>query len=128
MVGGVFNSYKVAFIGGWITYQVGFNVTIPLKNRTMDSQLAQNRIQQRQTLMNRLKTEQSIQVEIRNDVQRLETSKKQVETARVGREMAEAQLEGEQKRFEAGLSEAYRVLDQQSALSAGSGPGTQRSH
>jgi len=71
--------------------------------------------------MNRLKTEQQIQVEIRNAVQNLETMRKSVETSRVGRELAEQQLDGEQKRFEAGLSEAYRVLDQQGKLTTAQG-------
>lgn len=120
-VGGIFNAYKNLFVGGAYTWSFNFNVEVPIRSRSLESSLAQNRITQRQTLMNRMKTEQSIQVEIRNDVQRLETTKKQVETARIGREMAQAQLEGEQKRFEAGLSEAYRVLDQQSALSQAQG-------
>ena len=60
--------------------------------------------------------EQTIQVEMRNAVQALETSRQQVETAKLNRELAQEQLDGENKRFEAGLSEFYRVLDQQNRL------------
>jgi outer membrane protein len=121
LIGGVGNSYKVAFIGGYINWNVGFQIQIPLKNRSVESQLAQIKVQQRQVQMNLRQLEQQIQVDVRNAVQRLETTKKSVETSRVGRELAQAQLEGEQKRFEAGLSEAYRVLDQQRALSSAQG-------
>jgi len=117
-VGGIGTAYKNLLVGGAYDWSVAFNIQIPLRNRQLDSSMAQNRIQQRQTLMNRMKTEQSIQVEIRNAVQRLDTSKKQVETARIGRQLAEANLDAEQKRFEAGLSENFRVLDMQSALSS----------
>ena len=61
--------------------------------------------------------EQQIIVDVRNAVQSLETNKKRVETARIARELAEQQLDGETKRFQAGLSENFRVLDRQRQLS-----------
>jgi outer membrane protein TolC len=66
--------------------------------------------------MNRRSQELQIQVEIRNAVQQLETSRNQVKTAEVQRRLAQEQLDGEVKRFDAGLSENYRVLDQQNSL------------
>lgn len=117
LIGGLLSSYKTAFIRGYINYYVGFNLQIPLKNRTVESQLAQIKVQQRQALMTRNRLEQQIQVEVRNAVQRVETSKQSVEMARVARELAQAQLKAEEKRFAAGMSENYRVLDRQSSLS-----------
>jgi HAE1 family hydrophobic/amphiphilic exporter-1 len=117
LVGGPMTAYKTMFTGGFTNWLVGFQVTIPIKNRTVDAQLAQQKVTKRQQLMQRKGAEQQIQVDIRNAVQKLETSKKQVETAKVARQLAAEQLDGEEKRFQAGLSENFRVLDRQSALS-----------
>ena len=121
LIGGPLNAYKILFTGGFTNWAVGFQVQIPLKNRSLEAQLAQIKIQKRQLLMNRKSVEQQIQVDIRNAVQKIETNRKQVDTARVARELAREQLEGEEKRFQAGLSENFRVLDRQRGLSTAQG-------
>jgi outer membrane protein TolC len=112
LVGGLGTAYKTIFTEGFTNWSVGFQVTIPLRNRSLDAQIAQQDIQRRQQLMNLRKTEQSIQVDVRNAIQSLETNRKQVETAGVARKLAEERLDGEEKRFEAGLSQNYLVLQQ----------------
>jgi outer membrane protein len=118
LVGGLGTSYKTMFTEGFTNWQLAFQVTIPLRNRAVDSQLAQQGIQNRQQLMNIRKSEQSIQVEIRNAIQTLESNRKQVESAGVARKLAAERLSGEQKRFEAGLSQNYRVLEGQNQLAS----------
>jgi outer membrane protein TolC len=121
LVGGIGNAYKTLFTGGFTNWGVGFNVQIPLRNRSVEAQLGQIQVQKRQLLMNRKQLEQGILVDVRNAVQRIETNRKQVETARVARELAQKQLDGEEQRFQAGLSENFRVLDRQRALSSAQG-------
>jgi outer membrane protein len=121
LVGGVGNAYRTLLTGGFTNWGVGFNVLIPLRNRSVEAQLGQIQVQKRQLLMNRKLLEQGILVDVRNAVQRIETNRKQVETARVARELAQKQLDGEEQRFQAGLSENFRVLDRQRALSAAQG-------
>jgi outer membrane protein len=118
LVGGLGTAYKTIFTEGFTNWSVGFQVEIPLRNRNVESQLAQQKITRRQTLMQRKSTEQSIQVDIRNAVQKLETNRKQVETAKVGRQLAKEQLDGEEKRFQAGLSQNYLVLQRQNELAS----------
>jgi len=120
-VGGIFNAYKTIFTEGLTTWSVAFNVQIPLRNRTVDSQLAQTKISQRQLVMNRTKTEQNIIVQIRNSVESLETSRQRVETARISRQLAEEQLDGETKRYQAGMSQNFYVLQRQADLAAAQG-------
>jgi outer membrane protein len=117
LIGGAGNAYKTVFTGGFTNWDIRFNLQIPLRNRNVEAQLAQQKITRRQTLMTRKSTEQTIQVDVRNAVQKLETTRKQVETAGVSRRLAEEQLDGEQKRFQAGLSQNFQVLDKQAALS-----------
>ncbi|HTY63007.1 MAG TPA: TolC family protein [Acidobacteriota bacterium] len=116
LVGGIGTAYKTNFTQGFTNWQVSFNVSVPLRTRNLSSQYAQQKIQKQQTVMNRKAQEQSIQVEIRNAVQKLKTNRQQVETAKMQTQLNKEQLDGEVKRFEAGLSESYRVLDRQNSL------------
>ncbi|MBZ5496072.1 MAG: TolC family protein [Acidobacteriia bacterium] len=120
-VGGIPNAYKTIFTEGLLNWSVAFAVQIPLKNRTVDSQLAQTQISKRQLLMNRTKTEQNIIVQVRNAVEALETSRQRVETAKVSLQFAQEQLDGETQRFEAGMSQNFQVLQRQADLSAAQG-------
>jgi outer membrane protein len=117
-VGGLLTSYKTVFTEGTYNWNIGFTIDIPLRNRSVDTQLAQTRIAKQQLLMNRSKTEQSIIVEIRNAVQALNTAKNRLKTAEVSRQLSEAQLDAENKRFNAGLSQNYLVLQRQNELSS----------
>jgi outer membrane protein TolC len=118
LVGGIGNAYKLLFTGGYTNWGVSFNVVIPLRNRTVDAQLAQIKIGKRQQLMRRKSTEQQIQTEIRNAVQKIETNRKQVDTAKVSLDFSREQLTGEEKRFEAGFSYNFLVIQRQNELSA----------
>ena len=117
-VGGILTSYKTVFTEGTYNWNLGFSVTIPLRNRNIDTTLAQTRISRQVLLMNRSKTEQSIIVEIRNAVQALNTAKNRLKTAEVSRQLSEAQLDAENKRFNAGLSQNYLVLQRQNELAS----------
>lgn len=116
LVGGIGNAYKTIFTEGFTNWSVGFQVQIPVRHRSIDAQLAQQNIQRQQELMKRRQTEQDIQVDVRNAVQQLETRRKQVETAGVAKRLAKERLDGEEKRFQAGLSENYLVLQRQNEL------------
>jgi outer membrane protein len=117
-IGGLFTSYSTLFTQDTYNWNVGFSISIPLRNRNVDSQLATTRIQRQQQVMTRVQHEQSIIVNVRNYIQALETAKKQIETAHIGTQIAEAVLAAEQKRLEAGLSQNFQVLQDQDALTS----------
>ncbi len=116
LVGGIGNAYKTIFTEGYNNWSIQFQLTIPLRNRSLDAQLAQQDISKRQELMRRKQTEQSIQVDVRNAVQQLETRRNQVLAAESGRRFSKERLDGEAKRMEAGLSQNYLVLQRQDQL------------
>jgi outer membrane protein len=116
LVGGLGHAYKTVFTEGFTTWQVSFQVDIPIRTRSLNAQYAQQKIQRQQTIMNRRSQEQSIQVEIRNAVQKLKTNRQQVEQAKMQQQLSQEQLDGEVKRYDAGLSENFRVLDRQNQL------------
>jgi len=116
MVGGFGTVNKTLFTEGALNWQVSFNVNVPLRNRSIDAQIANQNITRRRELMNVRKDEQNIQAEIKDAIQTLESNRRQIEVAKVSVGLNEAQLDAEQKRYEAGLSENYRVLEQQNNL------------
>jgi outer membrane protein TolC len=116
LVGGLPTAYKTVFTEGYTNWQVQFQLTIPLRNRSMDAQIAQQDITKRQDLMNRRKTEQSIQADVRNAVQSLQTRRNQVQAASESTRLSDERLRGEEKRFAAGLSQNYLVLQRQNEL------------
>jgi outer membrane protein len=100
----------------FINWQIGVNLEIPLRNRQNDAQLAQLGIADRQMMSRRKDTEQLVMVEVRNAYESINTRKKGLEAAQVARELSQEQLEGENKRFEAGLSTNFEVLRYQRDL------------
>lgn len=118
LIGGIGNAYKTVFTQGYTNWTVQLQLNIPLRSRSLDSQIAQLNIQRKQELMRRKQTEQTIQVDVRNAVQQLETRKKQVETAGAAKRFARERLDGEVKRAEAGLSQNYLVLQRQNELAS----------
>jgi outer membrane protein TolC len=120
-VGGVGTAYETLLTKGYKNWFVGFNVQIPLRNKSLEGQLGQLRVQKNQLQMNRKSQEQKISVQIRNAVDDLESNKQKVASAKVARELAEAQLDAEQKRFKAGMSQNFLLLQRQTDLSTAQG-------
>lgn len=116
LVGGIGNAYKTIFTEGYTNWSVQFQLTVPLRNRSMDAQIAQQDIAKRQDLMRRKQTEQNILADVRNAVQSLATRRNQVKAASESTRLSEERLHGEEKRLDAGLSQVYLVLDRQDQL------------
>ena len=110
------NTWGQVFGFDFINYQLALNVEIPIGNRANEAERASLLIQERR-LLSRLKNEQQlIVVEVRNAYESIATQRKRLEAARVARELSEEQLEGENKRFQAGLSTNFEVLRYQRDL------------
>jgi outer membrane protein TolC len=113
LVGGIGKANQTLFTGGFTNWFVGFDIQIPLRNRSLDAQLAQLRIQRQQIDMSRTNTEQKIALYVRNAIEDLETNKQRVQTAQVALQLSKEQLDGETLRFQAGMSENFLVLQRQ---------------
>ena len=91
-------------------HNIGFEVEIPLRNRSNEAQMAQLEISDRQ-LLNRFKNQQqSIIVQVRNAYRGIQIQQERYDIARLTRELTAEQLEGEMNRFEAGMSSYFEVL------------------
>jgi len=121
LIGGYGQSLQNLFSNDFRTFRFGLAFNFPLRNRTAEGQLGRVVAEGRKIVSQRKTLEQSIEVEVRNALQGVETGRQRVETARASREAAEKQSESEQRRFEAGLSTTYFVLERQNALSQAKG-------
>ena len=100
---------------GW---NVGLNLTKPLQNR---SARAQSRIAELALDQGRLELQDlmlTIRTEVRTAARGVETAGKQIDSARVSRELAEKNLDAAQKRYENGLWTSFQVLEIQEDLTA----------
>ncbi|HEY2931046.1 MAG TPA: TolC family protein [Acidobacteriota bacterium] len=111
--------YGQIFGNDYRTYTTSVRVEIPLRNRENEMQLAQLYLQEKQLVSSVKNVEQLIMVDVRNAAESIETNRKRVETATLARELSEEQLEGETKRFQAGLSTNFVVLQYQRDLAEG---------
>jgi outer membrane protein len=121
LIGGIGAANRTLFTGGFTNWATGFNIQIPLRNRSLDAQLAQVKVQKQQLDMNRRNMEQKIAVQVRNAYEDLITNKQRVETAHVALQLSKEQLDGETKRFESGISQNFLVLQRQNDYATAQG-------
>jgi outer membrane protein len=121
LVGGYGQSLSNLFGNDFRTFRFGVAFSFPLRNRAAEGQLGRAVAEERKITSQRKTLEQAIEVEVRNALQGVETGRQRVETARASREAAQKQSESEQRRFQAGLSTTYFVLERQNALSQAKG-------
>jgi HAE1 family hydrophobic/amphiphilic exporter-1 len=114
--GGFGNAFSQVGKFSYLNYVAAVDVEIPLRNRSVESQLAQVAITERQLQSRTKSAQQLIMVDVRNAYEQIATRKKGLESARVARQLTQEQLDGENKRFEAGLSTNFEVLRYQRDL------------
>jgi outer membrane protein len=114
LIGGYFRALSNIWDFHSVTF--GLAIEVPIRNRTAKANLAGARIQSEQLAAQVRSLEQTIEVEVRNAAQAVEITRRQVMAARAGRESAEIQLAGEQKRYRTGLSTTFLVLQFQNQL------------
>jgi outer membrane protein len=121
LIGGYGQSLSTLFRNEFRAWRFGVNINLPIRNRTAEGNLGRSLAEGKQIDVQRQRTEQTIEVEIRNALQAVETAKKRVEAAKNSRSNAELQYQSEQRKFDAGQSTNFFVLDRQNALSAARG-------
>lgn len=104
---------------------VGLQFEYPLGNRAAESSYNKAKLNIDQTRLSVQNLEQAIAVQVRQAVRSVETSYKLVEATRVAQQLAEEQLDAEQKKFNEGLSTNFQVLDYQEKLASAQSRHTQ---
>ena len=118
LTGGVGRSLSNLAGMGFPTVEVGVRIALPLRNRTAEARHASAVAEGRRL---RLRTEQleiAVEADVRNAMQAVESARATREAALRARTLAEQQYASEQRRFEAGTSTVFLVLQRQNAMIA----------
>jgi outer membrane protein len=116
LAGGFGRSLANTFRSDAPNYSVGVTISFPFRNRTAKADLAGARILENQIGTRQRVQEQQVILEVRNAVQRVETARQRVLSARRARENAEELLKGERALFDAGRSTTFILFQRENAL------------
>ncbi|HUQ30862.1 MAG TPA: TolC family protein [Pyrinomonadaceae bacterium] len=121
LVGGLNQSLLNLTANRFSNFRVGVQVNLPLRNRTAQAQLGRSLVEGKRITTQREQLEQLVQVDVRNSLQAVRTTQSRLRAAAAAREASEQQYESEQRRFDAGQSTLFLVLERQTALTAARG-------
>lgn len=107
------------------SFGVGASFSYPLGNNAAKSSLKKAELEMDKTRLSIQNLEQLIITQIKQAVRGVETSYKLVEATKIARELAEQQLDAEQKKFNEGLSTNFQVLSYQESLASAQSRETQ---
>jgi outer membrane protein TolC len=99
------------------TWSVQLQVSYPIGASTAEANLARARLQNTQAQKQLQSAELRVITEIRNLGRNVQTNAKRVESTRAARALAEKRLEAEEKKFQAGLTSSFLVIQAQRDLS-----------
>jgi HAE1 family hydrophobic/amphiphilic exporter-1 len=119
--GNIGTSFKTALENRFPVYQGQLTVTIPIGNHTAKADYAIQQEQQRQVQLNETAVLQRVRGEAVNAIQGLREAQYRVIAARAARMAAQRVLIGEQRRFAAGTSTTFLVLQRQLQLAQDEG-------
>ncbi len=102
--------------GDFDSWRAQLTVSYPIQNRQRRAQaaIAESALEQGLTQLAQVK--QQVVTEVRTAARGVETTAKQIDSARVSRELEEKNLDAERKRYENGMSSSFQVLQIQEDL------------
>jgi HAE1 family hydrophobic/amphiphilic exporter-1 len=118
LVGGYGSALGNLFKNDFRSWSVGVNISLPWRNRVAKANFAREVETGKQLDLQTRRLMQNIEAEVRNAVQAVETAKMRIDASKLAREYAAKQLEGEEKKFAAGLSTTFFILQRQNELSS----------
>jgi outer membrane protein TolC len=99
------------------SWTAALNITYPLGTSQAEANLARARLQSSQA-QTRLKNQQvQVTTQVRQQARSVQTNQQRVQSTRASRELAERRLDAEQRKFQAGTSTSFFVLQAQRDLS-----------
>ena len=99
------------------TYFVGFNLNIPIRNRSAQADQVRSVLEYRQAEARLQQLQNQISIDVRNAQFSLQQNRARVDAASKNRDYAEQSLDAERKKYALGASTTYNVLTQLNNLS-----------
>jgi outer membrane protein len=125
LVGGMTNNGLNAGYGGVLgqvlardypTYGIGVQVTVPIRNRIAEADLARDEIQVKQQQVRVKQLQNQAQLEVEDALIAMRRARSSYEAAVQARKFQQESLEAEQAKFEVGASTAFFVIQYESLL------------
>jgi HAE1 family hydrophobic/amphiphilic exporter-1 len=121
LVGGSGQSLSNLFGFNFPTARVGLRFSFPIGNRTAEANLGRSLAEGRKIDNQREQIEQTIEADVRNTLQAVRSAQARLTSAIASRDATEKQYESEQRKFQAGLTTVFLVLQRQQELIAARG-------
>lgn len=121
LVGGYGQSIANLGANRFNNFRVGVQLNLPLRNRTAEAQLGRTLVERDRIRVQREQLEQLIQVDVRNALQVTRTAESRLRAAAAQRTATEQQYASEQRKFDAGQSTFFLVLERQNAYTTARG-------
>ena len=118
LTGGIGKSLSNLAALNFPTFEVGLRVGLPVRNRTAGARYASSVAEGRRLRLHTEQIEMAVEAEVRNALQEVESAQAARGAALQARTLAEGQYASEQRRFEAGTSTVFLVLQRQTAMIA----------
>ncbi len=101
------------------TYVLGLNLTVPVRNRVAQSDVARDELQVRQTQIRLKQLENQIRTEVEDALIALQRTRAAYDAAVQTAKLQQQSLEIEQEKFDVGLSTSFLVIQYQSYVAQG---------
>jgi outer membrane protein len=116
-VGGYGDVLSQIFTRKFPTYGIGVQVTVPLRNRVAEADLARDELQLRQSEVRTQQLQNEVRLEVEDAVIAMRRSRAYYEAAVQTRLLQQESLEAEQAKYEVGASTSFFVIQYESLLS-----------
>lgn len=114
--GGFGNALDQVFGFGYPVYGMGLRLTLPIRNRAAKANLGDALVARRRDLYSERQIRQTITLDVTNAVDQLEESRLSMQAAKVSYNLAEKNLQAQQRKLELGGGQIQFVLQAQTAL------------
>ena len=114
--GGLGDALGQAFGFGFPSYGVTLQLNFPIKNHAAEANLADARVRREQTLYLIRRTREQVRLEVENAVSELEQAKQSIAAAGTARDLAQKNVEAQQRKYELGSGLIFLVLQAQTQL------------
>ena len=116
LVGGYSQSLSNLSGANFPSIRAGFQISIPIGNRTAEGQLGASLAEGRRLQAQERQSEKQIQAEVRSAMQSVQSAAARLDAARQESGAAQEQYESETRQLQSGVSTVFLVLQRQTAL------------
>jgi outer membrane protein TolC len=114
---GFFGALGDVFASDFPTWSLQLQINYPIGASSAETNLARARLQNSQSQKQLQSAELQVTTQIRNFARNVQTNAKRVDSTRASRALAEKRLEAEEKKFQAGMTSSFLVIQAQRDLS-----------